>query len=723
MLRIITSKSVGQAKKYYSEGLTREGYYSEGQEMAGQWGGRAAQKLGLTGGVQKEAFQSLCDNLHPATGEQLTPRMKEGRRVGYDFNFHVPKSVSLAYEWKKDKRIFAVFLKAVRETMEEMEQEAATRVRVGGRDEDRITGNLVWAEFIHFTARPVGGVPDPHLHAHCYTFNATYDKQEGRWKAGQFGDIKREASYYEAAFRARLARSLKELGYEIEPVGGSFELAGISRSLIEKFSRRSAVVEAEAEKRGAYTAGERDGLAAQTREKKVKNLSNEDLDRLWRQRLSPEDIKELNSLGRGLRRERGQDRHAEALAFAMEHIFERSSAVTEKQLFAEALRWGFGDVTIDGIKKAAQKAPLLHYERDGRTFVTTKEVLAEEERIVERCLAGKGRVPAINPTWRIQDERLNPQQREAVFQVLNSRDRITGIAGKAGTGKTTLLQETAWGIHASGQKLLVLAPTAETARVVLRREGFENAETVAQLLASPRLQEFSRGAVWWVDEAGLLSSPTMGRLLDLSDKFGARVVLVGDTGQHHSVERGSPFDLLTRFGGMSVAGVDKIQRQRGAYREAVELISEHRYEAALQKFQAMGAVHEVADTHERHKAIAADYVAAVRRGKSALVVSPTHAECNDVTQEIREALKQQGAIRGERQWEILRQLAWTKAERSDARRLQPRPGRADYAAGERLPSWRAGGGARHRQGGSEGAEQGRGKQGVAVVGGKALQRL
>jgi hypothetical protein len=70
MLRIITSTSSAQAKKYYREGLTREGYYSEGQEMAGQWGGKAAAKLGLTGAVQREAFAKLCDNLHPFTGEK-----------------------------------------------------------------------------------------------------------------------------------------------------------------------------------------------------------------------------------------------------------------------------------------------------------------------------------------------------------------------------------------------------------------------------------------------------------------------------------------------------------------------------------------------------------------------------------------------------------------------------------------------------------------------------
>ena len=62
---------------------------------------------------------------------------------------------------------------------------------------------MIWAEFVHFTARPVNGIPDPHLHAHCYTFNTTWDEVEKKWKAGRFRDLKADAPYFEAAFHAR----------------------------------------------------------------------------------------------------------------------------------------------------------------------------------------------------------------------------------------------------------------------------------------------------------------------------------------------------------------------------------------------------------------------------------------------------------------------------------------------------------------------------------------
>src|ERR1043165_9916469 len=210
MLRIVQNRHSSGAKSYYSTA----DYYSEGQELTGTWHGRGAARLGLAGEVEKASWDALCDNRHPLTGGVLTPRLKSNRSVGYDFNFHVPKSVSLQYAMTRDERILDAVRASVEATMHDIEAEMKTRVRQDGKQEDRTTGNAAWGEFVHLTARPVHGVPDPHLHAHCFVFNTTWDPQESRWKAGQFRDLKRDAPYFEAVFHSRLARRMQERSEE-----------------------------------------------------------------------------------------------------------------------------------------------------------------------------------------------------------------------------------------------------------------------------------------------------------------------------------------------------------------------------------------------------------------------------------------------------------------------------------------------------------------------------
>src|ERR1700747_3418630 len=142
MIRITQQDNASGAKRYYATA----DYYSEGQELVGSWGGKGAARVGLKGTVDKLSFERLCDNLDPRTGTPLTVRTRAERRVGYDFTFSVPKSVSLLYAMSENQDILGAFRGAVNETMREMEAEMKTRVRRNGEDCDRTTGNMVWAE-------------------------------------------------------------------------------------------------------------------------------------------------------------------------------------------------------------------------------------------------------------------------------------------------------------------------------------------------------------------------------------------------------------------------------------------------------------------------------------------------------------------------------------------------------------------------------------------------
>ena len=237
--------------KYFTEEAQLD-YYSEGQQIIGNWGGKGAVRLGLEGKLKNDDFVALCKNINPATGEHLTPRTRVERTCAYDITFDCPKSGSVVFAWTGDRRMEEAFYQAVRETLTtEIEKEMRTRVRMNGQpDGDRITGEMVWAEFPHFTARPVDGVPDPHMHVHVVVPNVTFDPVEQRFKTGQFRELKRRMPSYEAAFHKRLSNNLQTLGYRVRLAGKAFEIEGVPDSVNKTFSRRTKVIKKEEQDRG-----------------------------------------------------------------------------------------------------------------------------------------------------------------------------------------------------------------------------------------------------------------------------------------------------------------------------------------------------------------------------------------------------------------------------------------------------------------------------------------
>jgi conjugative relaxase-like TrwC/TraI family protein len=669
MLRVIASRN---AKEYFAESLKREDYYSEGQEVSGDWNGIAAERLGLSGAVTTAAFESLCDNEKPGTTERLTQRNKSNRTVGYDLNFHCPKSVSVAYEFTQDERILDAFKMSVNHTMREIESEIKTRVRKNGANENRQTGNMVWAEFVHFTARPVNGIPDPHLHAHCYTFNTTWDEAEKKWKAGQFRDLKGDAPYFEAVFHARFSKQLADLGYRIERTAKGWELAGVPQRVLDEFSKRTEQVEQKAKELGLTSAKQKDGLAALTRERKQKQFTKPELKEQWNARVSSEERQMIQSVRNEIAAV-PKVSAMKAMDYAMQHCYERASIVTDKELLRHALRFGLGDVDVNQTKRQLLRDELIKENLEGRQWLTTKDVLAEEKRLIDFVTDGKGKFqPFGSVKYQFQNQKLSEEQRNAVRHVLQSTERVTAIRGGAGTGKTTMMKEAVAAIESGGAKVFTFAPSAEASRGVLRSDaGFANAETVEALLQNPKLQAQVRGQVIWIDEAGLLSVRTLARVADLAEKENCRIILSGDTAQHRAVERGDALRLLEKHASLPAAELKEIWRQKAdAHKAVVADLQGGNLESAFKRLDKLGMLREM-DADQRHEALATDYAAAVKAGKSALVISPTHAEGERVTREIRAKLKAAKKLGvNERELVQLKNLQWTEAQRADTRNYQ-----------------------------------------------------
>jgi conjugative relaxase-like TrwC/TraI family protein len=679
MIRMIQSSSSAHAKAYFSEALVKADYYlsDQDQEYSGRLQGKLAERIGITGPVTQDAFFDLCENINPVTGKALTPRTRDERTTGYDINFHCPKSVSILHALSNDTHIRDAFEVAVRQTMLDMEADAKTRVRKGGAYDERNTGELIWADFIHQTARPVGDhLPDPHLHAHCFVFNATWDDEEKQMKAVQFRDIKRDMPYYQARFHKRLSDSLIEQGYQIRRTGKSFEIDNVPTPVIDLFSKRTDEIGRVALEKGITDAKELSELGARTRARKQKGHSMAELKADWRRQIG-----ELGSSneGEGKRiirfapeKEKTSLTPEQCVDHAIGHDFERASVMHDRRLLATAYRHSIGHVivSLDTITaKLEADERLIHVAEKGRTLCTTRQVLSEEQQMVGLARLGQGKLKPLYT--KAPDLKLTGQQADAVRHVLTSPHRVSIIRGAAGSGKTTLMHEAIEKIEQAGKRVTVVAPSSQASRGVLREEGFTQAQTVAQLLADETMQQNLVGQVLWVDEAGLLGTQDMTRLLSLATQKNARLILGGDTRQHASVVRGDALRIINTVGGIQTAEVNKIYRQKNeAYRQAVEDLAKGDMRSAFAKLDQMGSIQEI-DPLQPNAALVEDYVATVQQGKSALVISPTHHQSEAVTEAIREKLKATGVL-GKKEIAAprLANTNLTEAQKSDWRNFQ-----------------------------------------------------
>lgn len=733
----VTQATNGTATQNYFETTLTQGDYYLGQEVAAHWHGHGADLLGVGKGsaVTHEQFSLLLRGYHPVTRAKLTQRLRKDRRPGMDLTFSVPKSVSLAWAFGEDERLLEVLQEVVNETMaRDVEPLMARRVRKGkfaSTKQQQATGKLIYADFLHKTSRPVDGKPDPQLHVHAFVMNWT--EEEGKHYAGEFEEIKRQAPCLQAKFHARLAKRLEELGYGVEhtryrqsgTLKTGWEIAGVERATIEKFSNRTEQIEAYAEKHGVTDAEDKGKLGVLTRDQKDKSLSVQELRSEWDSRLTPAEretfanLLDRNTSGQG---EEGAftqiwvnaaeatravpterqaeaehrpasaptppaeptpaevDRAIESVQYALDHHLYRQSTVERHQVVGTALVHGL-NIGPEAVEKALDSLALIEgtAEVNGsvRRLVTTRSVLEAERRMIGYARDGRGTRKAIRNadhvfarTW------LNDHQRSAVEHVLKSRDAVVAVVGGAGTGKTSMMQEAVEAIHLNGKQVFTFAPSTG-AREVLQDKGFDSAETVEHLIRNTKLHPKVRDQVIWIDEAGLLDVRSMNAVFDIAREQNARIVLSGDTRQHASPRRGEAMRLLENEAGLKLARSEKIQRQKGQYAQAVGLISRGNeivdrqgrtgLVAGFDRLDAMGKIVEL-PREERHARLAADYMAAVDRGTSTLIVAPTHAEKQAVTHEIRTQLQDQGKLSAaEREVTQYRSLNLTEAEKGNPR--------------------------------------------------------
>src|SRR5271165_325354 len=403
MLTMKAQYSLRNAESYFREHLGVGDYYMEGRSVSGQWIGEGARELGLSGVTTEKDFLNLCRNIHPRTDEQLTPRLnskrvsvdKDGnvhesanRRVFYDFTLSPPKSVSIAALVGNDQRIIEAHDEAVQVAMRELQTYAATRVRKQNQYAHRVTGNVVGAVFRHDTSRAL----DPHLHSHCILFNATRDAVEDRWKALEACEMVTAQKFVRNVYYHELVRSLQKFGYGIaNNPRGDFEIIGVSKELIDRFSKRHRqidektreLLEREPDKASQNIKVIRANIAHKERARKIKDVGIVKLQSMWSKQLSWKEWWQISRLDKHRSPEISEKMTAEqAVNWAEQHLFERRSVVHEHELWRHALEHTRGQaISLPEIKATTRKREYIRGEQfQGK--ITTREVMQREFNIV-----------------------------------------------------------------------------------------------------------------------------------------------------------------------------------------------------------------------------------------------------------------------------------------------------------------------------------------------------
>ena len=668
MFTVVAQKNLGDAESYFDEHLSQNDYYSAGEIRPGQWIGAGAERLRLTVEVTREQFHALCENRNPANSERLTQRqLKEGqRRVFYDFTCSAPKSVSVLAVTLADERLVTAHEEAARIAFRELETYAATRVRKQGGQKDRTTGNLAAAAFTHTSSRAL----DPQLHTHFTVFNATFDDTERSWKALQAGGMYDAIRYGTAVYRNELAKRVQQIGYRILPSKHGFQIEGVSDEVLKRFSKRSqqrdAVAKELEQKLGRKLSNNAISHAVhQSRAEKIKGISTAEVRDRQLAQLQPDELLALQKLMASVQRTSlphmaGLEK--QTLNYAVAHLFERNSVVPEHELLMTALAHRQGEVNLDNLKQEVKhSAELVKTERG----LSTRQILATELDLIQTVNTGCDAVAPLHPTYKPADW-LGEDQQRAIYHVLRTSDRITGLRGLAGSGKTTALRELVAACVEVKIEPLFCAPTA-AATDVLRKEGFAAVTLQSLLQSKPAL---SARQLVVLDEAGAVGIDDMRRLFDLARD--ARVVLSGDTGQHASVVRGDALRILEQHSNFQSGQLARIRRQRKAeYRKAVELAAQKRTVEAFAQLERMGAVIELSD-RQIHDSAAQSYLKALAQNKSALLVASTWNEIEAVTEKVRASLKASGRLTGEeKEFQVFDSLSWTEAQKQDARQYHP----------------------------------------------------
>ena len=575
-------KMVARSGEYYIATVAhgREEYYTGSGESPGFWLGEGARRLGLEGAVDPDDLRPVLAGISP-DGEILTAgRVDEAKRVaGFDLTWSAPKSVSLLFGLS-DPAVSAVVRgvheDAVDQALGYLERHAlSVRRGAGGQTSIRAEG-LVAAAFTHRTSR----AGDPQLHTHVLVANVAKGV-DGIWSAPSsrllYNHSRTAGFLYQAALRGRPHPSPGRALRRGVPGHGRARgrPQGVAAGLLHPPPRDRAPNGGDRRHLGPLGRSGRAGHPLGQRRRRRRCHDGGTAAALAgpgrRARLGTDGGTAARSTTRG---RRGLAAAEQRRGPSTARSPGRARGADGGSLGLRATRRGppGGRGPASGIpggrcRGAGRSVPrAFRRPRHGERRTRRRDPPHHARDAGSRALPARRRQPP-TPTaagaWPIERTWSRPSTTSVCSPTSRPRwwPRLTSsgagvevVVGKAGAGKTLALAAARMSWESSGYRVLGTALSARAARGLRDGAGIDS-QTLASLLAGIESGRTKLGAsdVVVLDEAGMVGTRALARLVESADDAGAKVVLVGDPRQLPEIEAGGALaGLIERVGAVEL---------------------------------------------------------------------------------------------------------------------------------------------------------------------------
>lgn len=660
----------GKGLSYYQ----KDSYY-QSQDQAGTWCGEGAKFLNVHGEIKTNDFQQILNGFSPEGTSLVQNSGDETRRAYTDCTISAPKSVSLMAI--HDPRIETAHQRAVEKALEEIEKRYSYTRKGKGGTQEILNGNLTIAEFHHRENRNM----EPHLHTHCLIMNLTRDHDE-KWTTTRLTHAVEDQRFLRALYDNELKYELHKLGYETRQssrIGGqgkritdSFEILGVSDTVIEKYSSRTNEINEGIQKRMDSGADvDRIDLyneqKLKTRKAKNRRGAAELADELKESVKREEELSCLKPQPIPLvSKSSAQD----IIDRALEDISETRSAFREVDLLRHAMLLSINEsVPFQELYNSFQERA-IPLKRD---LFTTKEIKEASYKVLNLAENGQFKSDLSIPLFAIEEYlekvekegvQFQPGQRQAILEMVSSRDSVNIIQGDAGTGKTFAVEHMKAIFENNNIKMRGFAPTGK-ASTELESVGLPAATLDSFFLAAKNKPDsIYHNEVWVLDESSMVGSIKMARFLELAEQYNAKVLLLGDVKQLQSVEAGRLFDDLQNHTSITRSYMGERIRQKTEHlKEIVTYSNEGDSERAVRALVNSKSIREVKSKDERIERVAHEIVQDRIENKSSFILAQTNRERRAINEQVRKNLLEKGMLSEGHSQEVFSSAAMTKQSR------------------------------------------------------------